>query len=37
LDEALRQRADEEDRPLAWFVRKALEEYLEPTSKKSAA
>ncbi|MBA3362455.1 MAG: ribbon-helix-helix protein, CopG family [Acidimicrobiia bacterium] len=30
LDEALRLRAESEDRPLAWLVRKALEEYLEP-------
>lgn len=28
LDEALRQRAESEDRPLAWLVRRALEEFL---------
>lgn len=29
LDEALRERADAEDRPLAWLVRRALEQYLD--------
>ena len=28
LDDALRRRAESEDRPLAWLVRRALEEYL---------
>lgn len=28
LDEALRNRALEEDRPLAWIVRKAIEDFL---------
>ena len=37
LDEALRQRAEEEDRPLAWLVRKALEEYLGRESSRTAA
>lgn len=28
LDDALRKRADQEDRPLAWVVRRAIENYL---------
>ena len=30
LDRALRLKAQAEDRPLAWIVRKAVEEYLTP-------
>lgn len=37
LDSALRRRAKEEDRPLAWIVRKALEEFLEAESGRPAA
>jgi predicted transcriptional regulator len=29
LDDALRERADAEDRPLAWLVRRAIEQYLQ--------
>jgi len=29
LDDALRERADQEDRPLAWLVRRAIEQYLD--------
>jgi predicted DNA-binding protein len=37
LDEALRERAEQEDRPLAWLVRKAIEKYLDGSESPTAA
>ncbi len=37
LDDALRERAQEEDRTLAWLVRRALEDYLQSDDAATAA
>lgn len=37
LDHALRARAESEDRPMAWLVRRALEEYLDGPPSATAA